>query len=226
MQEQVIFQARVDKQLRDDAVAILEELGLELPTAFRMFLRSIVREKGLPLNMNISKNQIELNGTSSPISKETAIKTLLRFDPPHVGPKEVFLYPGESISGTIPTNMFVQLICKIPEGKITRWDEIESFLKKAYHTNVISRGFGVWPWYTHDEQPIPYWRVVSTRGILSDHPTCSRDHQQEKLVKEGFCIIKSGPNGRSLKVSHYRDFIYDFSDLTIIQGEQATNNRT
>jgi len=216
LQEQVIFQARVDKQLRDDATAVLDQLGLELPTAFRMFLRSVVREQGLPLSMNLKQDPVGITEGNTSVTKEEAVKTLLQFDSPNVGENEVYLYPRERITGAIPTEMFVQLICKIPKGKIARWDEIESFLEKTYKTRAISRSFGLWPWHTEKREPIPYWRVVSTRGVLSDQPGCSRDRQQEELVKEGFAVINSGPNGRSLKVDHYRDYLYDFSDLTIV----------
>ena len=45
MSEQVMNQFRSDRQLREDCVAIYESLGMDLNTAFRMFME---RTRGLP----------------------------------------------------------------------------------------------------------------------------------------------------------------------------------
>lgn len=48
MAEQVLNQFCSDKELREDCVAIYESLGMDLNTAFRMFMERIRMVRGLP----------------------------------------------------------------------------------------------------------------------------------------------------------------------------------
>ena len=48
MAEQVLNQFRCDKQLRDDCVDIYKALGLDLNSAFRMFMERTRMVRGLP----------------------------------------------------------------------------------------------------------------------------------------------------------------------------------
>lgn len=48
MSEQVLNQFRSDKALRDDCVAIYSALGMDLNTAFRMFMERTRMVRGLP----------------------------------------------------------------------------------------------------------------------------------------------------------------------------------
>lgn len=48
MAEQVLNQFRSDKELREDCVAIYEALGMDLNTAFRMFMERTRMVRGLP----------------------------------------------------------------------------------------------------------------------------------------------------------------------------------
>ncbi len=48
MAEQVLNQFRSDKALRDDCVAIYKALGMDLNTAFRMFMERTRMVRGLP----------------------------------------------------------------------------------------------------------------------------------------------------------------------------------
>lgn len=48
MAEQVLNQFRSDKTLREDCVAIYEALGMDLNTAFRMFMERTRMVRGLP----------------------------------------------------------------------------------------------------------------------------------------------------------------------------------
>lgn len=49
-----VLQVRVDEGLRAQATAIYEDLGIDLQTAVRIFLKRSVREKGLPFGMTLS----------------------------------------------------------------------------------------------------------------------------------------------------------------------------
>ena len=48
MAEQVLNQFRSDKALREDCVAIYESMGMDLNTAFRMFMERTRMVRGLP----------------------------------------------------------------------------------------------------------------------------------------------------------------------------------
>lgn len=50
-----IIQVRVDDELKKQASLIYEELGLDLSTAFRIFLKRTVLEKGIPFDMKLNK---------------------------------------------------------------------------------------------------------------------------------------------------------------------------
>lgn len=48
-----LLQVRVDDDLKNQASVIFNELGIDLSTAIRMFLKKSVLEKGLPFNTKI-----------------------------------------------------------------------------------------------------------------------------------------------------------------------------
>lgn len=47
----VDVRARVEPQLKEQASAVLQDIGLDLSTAIRLFLRSVVEKGGLPMDM-------------------------------------------------------------------------------------------------------------------------------------------------------------------------------
>jgi len=47
----VDVRARVEPELKQEAVAVLQASGLDLSTAIRLFLRSVVETGGLPMTM-------------------------------------------------------------------------------------------------------------------------------------------------------------------------------
>lgn len=50
-----IVQVRIDDDLKVEATAIYEKLGIDLSTAVRMFLKRSVMEKGIPFPMTLQK---------------------------------------------------------------------------------------------------------------------------------------------------------------------------
>lgn len=51
-----LIQLRIDEQLKAEATDIYEKLGLDLPTAIRIFLTRSVQEKGIPFNMTLKND--------------------------------------------------------------------------------------------------------------------------------------------------------------------------
>ena len=58
MAEQVLIQFRADKALKQEVAEIYERLGMDLPTAFRMFMVKSKIEKGLPFQATLPENTI------------------------------------------------------------------------------------------------------------------------------------------------------------------------
>lgn len=48
-----VMQVRVDDELKVQAAGICEELGIDLPTAIRMFMKRMVLQKGIPFSMTL-----------------------------------------------------------------------------------------------------------------------------------------------------------------------------
>ena len=58
MSEQVLNQFRSDKALREDCVAIYEAMGMDLNTAFRMFMERTRMVRGLPFPAVLPETQM------------------------------------------------------------------------------------------------------------------------------------------------------------------------
>ena len=52
-----VLQVRVDEGLRTEAAAIYDDLGIDLQTAVRIFLKRSVRERGLPFGMTLGEKR-------------------------------------------------------------------------------------------------------------------------------------------------------------------------
>lgn len=58
MAEQVLIQFRADKELKQEVTEIYERLGMDLPTAFRMFMARSKMVKGLPFEATLPEQTI------------------------------------------------------------------------------------------------------------------------------------------------------------------------
>ena len=55
MTETSLIQARVDTELKNDAVDLFDSLGLDMTTAIKMFLKKCLQEGGIPFEVKNSK---------------------------------------------------------------------------------------------------------------------------------------------------------------------------
>lgn len=58
MSEQVLIQFRADKNLKQEVSEIYESLGMDLPTAFRMFMSMSKMVKGIPFSVTIPEGTV------------------------------------------------------------------------------------------------------------------------------------------------------------------------
>ena len=61
------LQVRIPEQLRADADSVLAEIGLDLPTAVRLYLTKIVQTRSIPFSLEASPVRIE----QIPVDAET-----------------------------------------------------------------------------------------------------------------------------------------------------------
>ena len=54
-----VVQFRIEESLKDDANALFENLGLDMPTAFRMFLKKCVAKQEIPFKLKTSDKKSE-----------------------------------------------------------------------------------------------------------------------------------------------------------------------
>ena len=83
MSEQVLNQFRCDKTLREDCVAIYEALGMDLNTAFRMFMERTRMVHGLPFPAVLPESHItraEARNTLNTLRREAADTPPLSLD--------------------------------------------------------------------------------------------------------------------------------------------------
>ncbi len=52
-----VTQLRIDDELKEQATAIFTELGIDFPTAVRMFLKRTVLMNGIPFSMTLPKQE-------------------------------------------------------------------------------------------------------------------------------------------------------------------------
>lgn len=54
-----VMQFRVDDELKAQATAVCENLGIDLPTALRMFMKRTVLVNGIPFNMTLPRQDFK-----------------------------------------------------------------------------------------------------------------------------------------------------------------------
>lgn len=62
MADRVTTTVRLDPGVRDEAKAVLDELGLGLGVGIEVFLRAVVRERGIPFPVHLGERKDSANG--------------------------------------------------------------------------------------------------------------------------------------------------------------------
>ncbi len=186
--KQELIQVRVDEGLKRDATAVLERLEIDVPTAIRLFLRRVVLDNGLPFDVKL------------PDAEDKHIKHNITY------------IPAEPVK-RISRKEYYDAVCRVPKGRLTRDDDIRSYLAKKYEVDRIE--FNEDCYVSEYRSEIPFWRIVTTRGYLTETMFCSKEFQQNKLKDEGLEVVACGANGRSLAVKDYMIFLFDYNSLCV-----------
>lgn len=247
-----IISVKVEEELKNAANAILSELGLDVPTAIRMYLKSVVRENGLPISTKLPAQpttqvstsvaeeaaldegkatfvkKVTVEEPAAPIGKAVTVDK--QFEEPIVAlaeeePAVEMSTPVEE-EATEPVKpvidyetrkgrkaiaqLFINEICSVPEGSLTRWSDMEEKLTATYGTEV-KRPLSIrWPATTTNvhgvEVEIPYWRIVGERGAVRGDKMIEQAVQEEKLKAEGHEFESTGHDRfAGIKVSGYKE---------------------
>ncbi len=191
MAEQAFIQVRIDSKLKRDATAVLDEIGMDMPNAIRMFLKRVVLEQGLPFDTRLPME---------PVSKrEGAAKMPIQTIP-------------AKPAACVPADQVIALICQVPEGFITRWEDIDEYFERLYKAQRIEvEPLANWSVYKNGME-VPYWRIVGTHGFIPDDRRAKgREEQIKRLEAEGLTIEPCGPGGRSRRVANHRRFKFNFA---------------
>ncbi len=230
-----IITVKVEESLRNNASAVLEELGLDIPTAVRMYLKSIVRENGLPICTKLAAKPVCGEPSAESVSDEKAEEAIEEGDdlvddvvgePAAEAPVEEESAPEPAKApaepetvidyGTVSgrkavAEIFIDTICSVPAGTLTRWSDMEEALSKKYGTEVTRPQNIRWPAAKQDGTEIPYWRIVGERGAVRGDKMIEQSVQEEKLKAEGLDFVAAG-HGKftGIKVDGYKKKLMKF----------------
>ena len=125
----------------------------------------------------------------------------------------------------IPVSTYIAIICKIPKGKLTRWEDITAYLEKIYGVEYVKPAESYWEKKTDDGSEIPYWRIVGPRGHLyNDSRVGSKYIQLERLKNEGIIAELCNERAQTYRVKKYKELLFDFSVLDADEIKTIPNN--
>ena len=113
----------------------------------------------------------------------------------------------------IPLSEYMELLKKVPKGKVVTAKTVETYFKKKYNVEVVvieTQG------RLREElnMSFPFWRELSTNGQLyATTRFHSRDQQQRLLEEDGLKVVPCGANMASLKVENYKALLFDLDAL-------------
>ena len=214
----------IDDELYKAINAILREKDITISEAVTSYLRAVIWTNSLALDVVINKEMV------TPAS-EGGGNNQIKMEVPKPRRKKAELnqmpLPTDLTASTQPeqqtardeelrdklvlpdltgslVDKFVSLICSIPDGMLSTWEEMEDLLSQKTGTEVKKPVHDDWPKTTTlsdcgEERvvAIPYWRVLSWRGSTKGEVTCSRDLRETMLKAEGHEVITTA---RGLKV--------------------------
>ena len=64
-----LVQVRIDDELKNQATAVYDALGIDLSTAVRMFLKRSVMVNGVPFNMTLPQNDYKAERAASALQE-------------------------------------------------------------------------------------------------------------------------------------------------------------
>ena len=127
--------------------------------------------------------------------------------------------------------MLVEIINKIPKGRLTRIKDIENAFKTFYGVDIIRFEPVLFAnLYKHLHTSIksgdifdiyfntPWWRLVSNIGCISKMDQIIFEDMQKALKKEKFTLIDYNHKAES-RVKDYKQYLVDYKITKGVNGE-------
>jgi hypothetical protein len=121
--------------------------------------------------------------------------------------------PGIELSETV----LFYMLSLVPEGKLTRDEDIENYLAKKLNTHrvifkrdlVFNNDF-IKENLSHRDTyfRVPQHRKVSSRGLVDKR-------YAEDLEREGFLLVESKVSRYSMRVINYKDALFNYEEANI-----------
>ena len=227
-----IITIRIEDDLRDNASTVLDALGLDMPTAVRMYLKAIVRENGLPIGTKLTAAVAPAPAAEPavcpacaaepepepevPAVEEAPAEPEIPAEPeaaepePAAEPAPELPDPATRAGRKAIASLFIGEIVSVPAGKLTRWKDMEKKLSDKYGAEVTRPANIRWPatltMPDGAELEIPYWRIVGDRGSVKGDKMIEMAVQQEKLAAEGHEFVSAGHGiFTGIKVDGYKE---------------------
>jgi len=118
----------------------------------------------------------------------------------------------------IPSPMEVNdIMALVPDGKLITMDQIRNFIAKKHNADIgCPLTCGIFAWIaanaskeSHENNPdenlIPYWRTLNTKGELNPKYPGGIEEQKKRLEHEGHRIIQKG---KKFYVDNYKEKIF------------------
>ena len=185
-----LLQVRVDAADREKATEILESLGTNLSAAVNMLIKQIIITEGIPFEIK-----------KAPASK--------RKPDHHISNTEDIIVIEPPPARFIPAIEYTNIISQIPEGKVSRYEDIDEYFREKYQAERVETDYSGWPLYDNEGKRIPDWRIIGSRGAVTGAHFCNADSQRDSLEKEGVEIV---PYKKSYRVVDYKKYLYTFTD--------------
>ena len=185
-----LLQVRVDAADREKATEILESLGTNLSAAVNMLIKQIIITEGIPFEIR-KVSAVQHKQTQHKIESENI--TVVQPLPARI----------------IPAIEYTNMISRIPEGKVSRYEDINKYFATKYQVERVEPDYSGWPLYDNEGKRIPYWRIIGSRGAVTGAHLCDADSQRYSLEKEGIEIV---PYKKSYRVVDYKKYLWTITD--------------
>lgn len=138
--------------------------------------------------------------------------------------KMVFIPAKEAV--VIPFSQRIELIKRIPYGKIVREEDLDDYFKRTYKTDTFRFIETHYPVYDEKGEEIPYWRVVGKGGrvTMGSRFTFTREQKCERLAKEGVPTERFGPD--LIRVIDFRHYMFDLESIPAAEIMSTGERRT
>lgn len=134
-------------------------------------------------------------------------------------------------SMTISVDLLVEILNKIPKGRLTRIKDIEDALKDFYgidilhfesvtfanfykHLQLSAKSSDIFDMY----YDTPWWRLVSNIGCIPKINEIDFEDMQKALKKEKFTLIDYNHKAES-RVKDYKQYLVDYKITKGVNGE-------